>query len=352
MVEIPIREAEARGLEQGLALADAEGQLVREYTEWGSWGRGLEVPIIEAEARGRKWGRRMADVAGNLDLLLGLGVPPDIALEMGLDLWLMDIMPGAGALLRTQGNLEQLRRQIPVQPRGQCTAGLESQKHMSTLLQACPSFPAHRTPEQEMEQDYLLAEMRAAWNHVRAEGLAEGLAKGLAEGLAEGLAKGRAKERRRMLLKQAAPHLTRAALSRCSAALEQMDLATLPTVIEADRVLSQGGDVAHKLERLLTRMDQHYLLAEMEASWDVVRDEGYAIGLAKGLAKGPKGRARERRRMLLELAAPHLTAAVLSRCSAALEQMDLAALPTVDEVVRVLAQGGDVARKLERLLTL
>ena len=43
--------------------------------------------------------------------------------------------------------------------------------------------------------------------------------------------------------------------------------------------------------------------------------------------------------MLLELAAPHLTAAVLSRCSAALEQMDLAALPAVIEVVRVLAQG-------------
>ena len=56
--------------------------------------------------------------------------------------------------------------------------------------------------------------------------------------------------------------------------------------------------------------------------------------------------------MLLEQAAPHLTAAVLSRCSAALEQMDLAALPTVKEVDRVLSQGGDVARKLERLLTL
>ena len=148
VVEIPIREAEARGLEQGLALAlaDAEG-LVREYAEGGSWVRAVDIPIREAEARGLEWGLRMADVAGNLDLLLGLGVPPDIALEMGLDLWLMDIMPGAGALLRTQGNLEQLRRHIPVQPRGQGTAGLESRKHMSTLLQACPSFPAPRTPD-------------------------------------------------------------------------------------------------------------------------------------------------------------------------------------------------------------
>ena len=360
VLEIPIREAEARGLEQGLARADAEEQLVREYTEWGSWGYGLEVPIIEAEARGRKWGRSMADVAGNLDLLLGLGVPPDIALEMGLDLWLMDIMPGAGALLRTQGNLEQLRRHIPVQPRGQGTAGLESQKHMSTLLQACPSFPAPLTPDQEMEQDYLLAEMRAAWNHVRAEGLAEGLAKGLAQGLAQ--------ERRLMLLKQAAPHLTRAALSRCSAALKQMDLAALPAVKEVDRVLSQGRDVERKLERLLTLMEQDNVLAEMEAAWDHVRAEGLAQGLAEGLAEGlakglaeglaeslaeglAKGRAKERRRMLLKQAAPHLTAAALSRCSAALEQMDLATLPTVIEADRVLAQGGYVPRKLERLLT-
>ena len=173
----------------------------------------VEIPIREAEARGREWGRRMADVAGNLDLLLGLGVPPDIALEMGLDLWLMEIMPGVGALLRTQGNLEQLRRHIPVQPRGQFTAGLELRQHMSTLLQACPSFPAHRTPDQEMvmEQDPLLAEMEAAWEQVRAEGQA----------------KGRAKERRLMLLEQAAPHLTEAVLSRCTAALEQMDLAAL-----------------------------------------------------------------------------------------------------------------------------
>ena len=147
VVEIPIREAEARGLEQGLALANAEGQLVREYAEGGSWVRVLDIPIREAEARGRERGLALADVAGHLDLLLALGVPPDIALEMGLDLWLMDIRPGLGALLRTQGNLEQLRRQIPVQPRGQCTAGLESRKHMSTLLRACPSFPACGIPD-------------------------------------------------------------------------------------------------------------------------------------------------------------------------------------------------------------
>ena len=208
------------------------------HAAWECWVPVLEIPIREAKARGRErgreQGRRMAGMEGHLDLLLALGVPPDIALEMGLDLWLMEIRPGLGALLRTQGNLEQLRRQIPVQPRGQGTAGLELRKHMSKLLRACPSFPDNRTPDQEMvmEQDPLLAEMEAAWEQVRAEG--------------------RAEERRRMLLEQAAPHLTAAVLSRCSAALEQMDLAALPTVKEVDRVLSQGGDVARKLERLLT----------------------------------------------------------------------------------------------------
>ncbi len=147
VVEIPIREAEARGVEQGLAMADAEGQLEYEYAEGGRWVPVVEIPIREAEDRGIEWGLRMADVVGNLDLLLGLGVPPDIVLEMGLDLLLMEIMPGAGALLRTQGNLEQLRKQIPVQPRGQFTTGLELRQHMSKLMQACPSFPACRTPD-------------------------------------------------------------------------------------------------------------------------------------------------------------------------------------------------------------
>ena len=75
VVEIPIREAEARGLEQGLALADAEGQLVRGYTAWEGRLSAEDISLGQAEARGRERGLRMADVAGNLDLLLGLGVP-------------------------------------------------------------------------------------------------------------------------------------------------------------------------------------------------------------------------------------------------------------------------------------
>ena len=121
------------------------------HAAWECWVPVLEIPIREAKARGRErgreQGRRMAGMEGHLDLLLALGVPPDIALEMGLDLWHMEIRPGLGALLRTQGNLEQLRRQIPVQPRGQGTAGLESRKHMSKLLRACPSFPACGIPD-------------------------------------------------------------------------------------------------------------------------------------------------------------------------------------------------------------
>ena len=147
VVEIPIREAEARGVEKGLAMADAVGDMECEYAEEGSGVRTVGISIRKAEDRGIEWGLRMADVAGHLDLLLGLGVPPDISLEMGLDLLLMDIMPSAGALLDTQGNLELLRMHIPVQPWGQFTTGLELRQHMSKVMQACPSFPAHRTPD-------------------------------------------------------------------------------------------------------------------------------------------------------------------------------------------------------------
>ena len=117
------------------------------HAAWECWVPVLEIPIREAKARGRERGESraagwLAWSMGHLDLLLALGVPPDIALEMGLDLWLMEIRPGLGALLRTQGNLEQLRRQIPVQPRGQGTAGLECE---NICQNCCGRAPRSRT---------------------------------------------------------------------------------------------------------------------------------------------------------------------------------------------------------------
>ncbi len=100
---------------------------------------------------------------------------------------------------------------------------------------------------------------------------------------------------------------------------------------------------AKSLEEIV--MEQDTLVAEMEAGWDQVQVIGEVIGEARG-------QAIQHRLVLLELAAPHLTESALSRCSAALEQMDLAALPTVTEVARVSSRGGDGARPLERLLTL
>ncbi len=87
----------------------------------------------------------------------------------------------------------------------------------------------------------------------------------------------------------------------------------------------------------------------MEAGWDQVQAKGEEIGEARGEVRG---QAIQHRLVLLELAAPHLTESALARSSAALEQMDLAALPTVTEVARVSSRGGDVASPLERLLTL
>ena len=104
---------------------------------------------------------------------------------------------------------------------------------------------------------------------------------------------------------------------------------------------------AKSLEEIV--MEQDTLVAEMEAGWDQVQAKGEEIGEARGQARG---QAIQHRLVLLELAAPHLTESALSRCSAALEQMDLAALPTVTEVARVSSRGGDGARPLERLLTL
>ena len=104
---------------------------------------------------------------------------------------------------------------------------------------------------------------------------------------------------------------------------------------------------AKSLEEIV--MEQDTLVAEMEAGWDQVQAKGEEIGEARGEVRG---QAIQHRLVLLELAAPHLTESALSRCSAALEQMDLAALPTVTEVARVSSRGGDVASPLERLLTL
>ena len=97
-----------------------------------------------------------------------------------------------------------------------------------------------------MEQDALLAEMEAAWDQVRAEGRAVG----------------RAIERRLILMERAAPLLTESALSRCTAALEQMDLEALPTVAEVDRVSSRGGYlIPHICQRILPGRVVIYLVA-------------------------------------------------------------------------------------------
>ncbi len=110
---------------------------------------------------------------------------------------------------------------------------------------------------------------------------------------------------------------------------------TIMSYVTKDKYFAPNFRTANSLREIV--MSKDTLVAEMEAGWDQVREGG---------------REEERRLMVLELAAPHLTESALSRCSAALEQMDLEALPTVTEVARVSSRGGDGAHPLERLLTL
>ena len=68
----------------------------------------VEIPVLEAEAQ--------VHLETRLELLLGMGVTVDQALELGLDLMCMDSLPGVVTLVSTQGNLSQLRRHIPPRP--------------------------------------------------------------------------------------------------------------------------------------------------------------------------------------------------------------------------------------------
>ena len=134
---------------------------------------------------------------------------------------------------------------------------------------------------------------------------------------------------------------------------------TIMSYVTKDKYFAPNFRTANSLREIV--MTQNTLEAEMEAGWDQVQVIGEVIGEARGEVIGEargevigeaRGQAIQHRLVLLELAAPHLTESALSRCSAALEQMDLAALPTVTEVARVSSRGGDGARPLERLLTL
>ena len=129
---------------------------------------------------------------------------------------------------------------------------------------------------------------------------------------------------------------------------------TIMSYVTKDKYFAPNFRTANSLREIV--MTQNTLEAEMEAGWDQVQVIGEVIGEARGQAIGEvigeaRGQAIQHRLVLLELAAPHLTESALSRCSAALEQMDLEALPTVTEVARVSSRGGDGAHPLERLLT-
>ena len=114
--------------------------------EWGGWVRVLDIPSLEvaqeADARGRAEGRAegavSAELAACLDLLLAMGVSFDDSRELGLDLLCLDTVPGVGALMRTQGDLGQLRLHISPRPPDKTSA--EDYRYVTALLRACPTY--------------------------------------------------------------------------------------------------------------------------------------------------------------------------------------------------------------------
>ena len=89
--------------------------------EWGGWVRVVDIPSLEVARRQmlepeqrRAEGAVTAELAACLDLLLAMGVSFDDSRELGLDLLCLDTVPGVGALMRTQGDLGQLRLHIPL----------------------------------------------------------------------------------------------------------------------------------------------------------------------------------------------------------------------------------------------
>ncbi len=97
--------------------------------EWGGWVRVVDIPSLEAALE--------AGLADRLDLLLAMGVSFDDSRELGLDLRCLDTVPGVGALMRTQGDLGQLRLHIPLRPPDHTTA--EDDRYVTALLRACPT---------------------------------------------------------------------------------------------------------------------------------------------------------------------------------------------------------------------
>ena len=113
--------------------------------EWGGWVRVVDIPSLEAareaDARGREGraeGAAEAELAACLDLLLAMGVSFDDSRELGLDLLCLDTVPGVGALMRTQGDLGQLRLHISPRPPDHTTA--EDDRYVTALLRACPTY--------------------------------------------------------------------------------------------------------------------------------------------------------------------------------------------------------------------
>ncbi len=113
-----------------------------------------------------------------------------------------------------------------------------------------------------------------------------------------------------------------------------------------DGIVASVADAGHFTPRLRAArsledivMDAQTLTAELNEAWNQVRAESRAEGRAEG-----------RRQDLLEMAAPHLSAAALDRCAAVLSRRDWEDLPPVTAVVQALG-GSNVPQTLETLLT-
>ncbi len=106
------------------------------HAGWRRWVPVVEIPVLEAEAR--------VHLGTRLELLLGLGVTVNQALELGLDLMCMDALPGVLTLASTRGDHWQLRRHIPLRPLDRNTDA--DRLYVADLLRACPSYPSAGWP--------------------------------------------------------------------------------------------------------------------------------------------------------------------------------------------------------------
>ena len=74
-----------------------------------------------------------------LEVLLACGIVPATALELGLDLLVMETRPALGPLIHARGDLDRLRAHIPPRPPDSVTAA--DRQHIEDLLQECHSYP-------------------------------------------------------------------------------------------------------------------------------------------------------------------------------------------------------------------